>query len=82
MKSGIVEWYDPNNEHGFIFSHEGDSIFVHYSGLIDKGTRNLPHAGDSVSYETAASRQGPKAVNVRIVSRPSSDTPADPQSAG
>ncbi len=68
MKTGVVEWFSPQRGYGFITGTEGDNIFVHYSGLIDKGAAP-PRTGDQVTYDVAATSRGPKAVHVRIVRR-------------
>ncbi len=78
MKTGIVEWFDPQKGFGFIAGTEGEAnIFVHFTGLIDRGA-NPPDTGDKVTYEVAASAKGPKAVKVRIIERAGSGSVETP----
>ena len=70
MKTGVIEWYSPQRGYGFITGTEGDNIFVHNSGLIDKGT-TPPSTGDQVTYDVTPTSRGPKAVH----SAPSAELP-------
>lgn len=82
VKKGIMEWYDRNRGYGFIAGgSREENIFVHFSGLYDKGA-TPPAAGDTVTYDVVPSRNGRKAVNVRIVHQPTPGSHHDHNTGG
>jgi CspA family cold shock protein len=63
MPSGTVKWFSEEKRFGFITPDEGDTdVFVHQSGIEGE---SVLQEGARVSYETAPSDKGPKAVNVK-----------------
>jgi CspA family cold shock protein len=66
MIEGIIKFYNPQKGYGFIQRPGEADLFVHYSGLIDKGAYP-PQPGQRVSFDIGHSRRGPKAVGVRPV---------------
>jgi CspA family cold shock protein len=64
--TGTVKFFNEQKGFGFITSPDGDDVFVHASNIEGDGYRTLSE-GQSVTYETAAGRKGPEAVNVRPV---------------
>lgn len=63
---GIVEWFSEIRGYGFIVEKDGSQLFVHYTGIVGPGYRNLGK-GDRVSYATANAARGRVAVDVEIV---------------
>ncbi len=61
MKTGTVKFFNDSKGFGFITSDDGQEIFVHVSGLIDKISQN-----DQVTFEVAQGKKGLNAVNVRL----------------
>jgi CspA family cold shock protein len=61
MKEGIVKFFNESKGFGFI-TCEGEEIFVHVSGLVDRIQEN-----DNVTFEVAQGKRGLNAVNVRRV---------------
>lgn len=60
---GKVRWFNHDRGYGFISRDEGDSIFVHSSGIVGEGFRTL-NEGDQVQFNIGQGRKGPIAVNV------------------
>lgn len=61
MKTGTVKFFNDSKGFGFITSDDGQEIFVHVSGLIDKINQN-----DQVTFEVAQGKKGLNAVNVKL----------------
>ncbi|SMO65610.1 cold-shock protein [Solitalea koreensis] len=61
MKTGKVKFFNESKGYGFIKGDEGNEIFVHVTGLIDKVREN-----DDVTYEVAQGKKGLNAVDVRL----------------
>ncbi|MCO4291911.1 MULTISPECIES: cold-shock protein [Solitalea] len=61
MKTGKVKFFNESKGFGFIKTNEGQEIFVHVTGLIDKVREN-----DNVTFEVAQGKKGLNAVNVKI----------------
>ncbi|WP_067683823.1 cold-shock protein [Nocardia miyunensis] len=67
MNTGVVKFYDRQRGFGFITpSAGGADIFVHFTGLCDRGAYP-PDAGDAVTYKIGSGRRGRKAIQVRTV---------------
>ena len=58
---GVVKFYNESKGFGFITSSDGEEIFVHVTGLVDKINQN-----DQVSFEVVQGKKGPNAVNVKL----------------
>lgn len=61
MKKGTVKFFNETKGFGFIKEDDGQEIFVHATGLIDKIKEN-----DSVVFETQEGKKGINAVNVKL----------------
>jgi len=63
-KSGVVQWFDPEKQYGFIAQDDGgEDIFVHRADL--EGLSSL-QAGQAITYVVKDTREGPRAVKVRL----------------
>jgi CspA family cold shock protein len=62
MQEGVVKFFNEAKGFGFIKSQNGEEIFVHVTGLIDKVREN-----DRVTFEVQSGRKGLNAVNVKLV---------------
>ncbi len=60
MKTGTVKFYNEAKGFGFIKDAEGQEIFVHATGLVDKIKEN-----DTVTFDVAEGKKGLNAVNVK-----------------
>ena len=58
---GVVKFYNESKGFGFITSSDGEEVFVHVTGLVDKINQN-----DQVSFEIVQGKKGPNAVNVKL----------------
>ncbi len=63
MLKGTVKWFNKEKGFGFITSEEGKDYFVHFSGIVGEGFRNLEEA-QSVTFEVEEGAKGPIAVKV------------------
>jgi CspA family cold shock protein len=61
MKTGKVKFFNESKGFGFIKTDDGNEIFVHVTGLIDKVREN-----DSVTFEVAQGKKGLNAVDVKL----------------
>jgi CspA family cold shock protein len=59
---GTVKFYNESKGFGFVITENGDEIFVHVTGLIDKIKQN-----DRIEFEIAQGKKGPNAVNVKLI---------------
>jgi CspA family cold shock protein len=59
---GTVKFYNESKGFGFVITENGDEVFVHITGLIDKISQN-----DRVEFEIAQGKKGPNAVNVKLI---------------
>ncbi|RDC55767.1 cold shock domain-containing protein [Pedobacter chinensis] len=59
---GTVKFYNESKGFGFIKSENGEEIFVHVTGLIDKINQE-----DQVEFEVAQGKKGLNAVNVKLI---------------
>ena len=50
MEKGTVKWFNGSKGFGFIQRENGEDVFVHYSGIIGDGFRDL-NEGDEVTFE-------------------------------
>ena len=61
--TGKVKWFNNERGYGFILGDDDKEVFVHYSGIVGKGFKELAK-GDSVDYEIIETKRGVQAVNV------------------
>lgn len=59
---GTIKFYNESKGFGFVVTENGDEIFVHVTGLIDKVSQN-----DRVEFEVAQGKKGPNAMNVKLI---------------
>lgn len=59
---GTVKFYNESKGFGFIVTEDGDEVFVHVTGLIDKISQN-----NRVEFEMAQGKKGPNAINVKLI---------------
>lgn len=61
--TGMVRWWSEERGHGFIRGADGVDYFVHYTGVLGEGRRNLARDED-VEFEASSTFKGPRAINV------------------
>lgn len=67
MKKGTVKWFNSNKGFGFLVeSATQKDIFVHYSGIVSEGFKNLEE-GQEVTFDLLETERGPQAANVQVV---------------
>lgn len=59
---GTVKFYNESKGFGFIKSENGEEIFVHITGLVDKINQD-----DQVEFEVTQGKKGLNAVNVKLI---------------
>lgn len=62
MQEGTVKFFNESKGYGFIKKANGEDIFVHSSGLIDRIKEN-----DKVRFEVEQGKKGLNAVNVEVI---------------
>lgn len=78
MTEGTVKFFDPGKHFGFINGDDGKSYYFHES-QIAQGTRVTD--GDRVSFSPAQGDRGPKAENVKKLTK-APDSGAEPEDSG
>lgn len=68
MHTGKVKKIVRERGFGFISDTDGREVFFHQSGLVDAQIDVLKE-GENVEFEIENSSKGPRAVNIRVVSR-------------
>ncbi len=64
---GSVKFFNSGRGYGFIVPDDGGpDLFVHYSNIVSDGFKSLDNAA-RVAYGVRAGRNGPEAVDVRVV---------------
>ena len=66
MATGTVKWFNQSKGYGFIAPEDGEEVFVHFSGIIGGGYRNL-NEGDQLEFDVVQDAKGPRAESVRVV---------------
>ena len=64
MLTGTVKRFDAKTGQGFINNERGSEVFVHY---VTGGDRPPLTEGAKVQYEIRQGKNGPEAVNVKLV---------------
>ena len=59
---GTVKFYNESKGFGFIKAENGEEIFVHITGLVDKINQD-----DQVEFEVTQGKKGLNAINVKLV---------------
>ena len=60
---GKVKWFNSEKGFGFIDRGEGKDIFVHYSQIVENGSKTLKE-GELVEFELYQSERGMQARHV------------------
>lgn len=63
MQVGVVEWFDVKKGYGSILTMQKESIFVHFTAILDEGYKIL-QKGDKVKFVIVEGYRGPQAVKV------------------
>lgn len=73
---GTVKWFSSEKGYGFITSETGED---HYFNVQSINGASLPSNGDSVQFESKPGNKGPRAINITITAKVSSQNtrPAD-----
>lgn len=61
---GRVKWFDPSKGYGFIRSVEQEEVFVHHTGIVGEGFKEL-QKGQLVRFKRLEHRERVEAVDVR-----------------
>ncbi len=73
MIPGKVKWFNNQKGFGFIFTDDGQDVFVHHTVIEGEGYKTL-FDGEVVHYEVETSPKGLKAIRVqrsgRLVQEP------------
>jgi len=61
---GTVKWFNAAKGFGFIFTEDGEDVFVHYSALEETGEFRTLDEGQAVEFEIVEGAKGPQASGV------------------
>ena len=62
---GTVKWFDTKKGYGFITDEAGKDVFVHYTGIVSEGFKNLEE-GQNVTFDLVDGGKGKQAGNVVV----------------
>jgi cold shock protein len=65
-EQGVVKWFNSSKGYGFIERESGEDVFVHYSGILGDGFRNLDE-GQRVEFVVIQGAKGPQAEEVVLL---------------
>ena len=68
-QTGVVKWFSSKKGYGFVSVEGKEDVFVHYSGVIGSGFRDLKE-GQKVRFDEAQGRKGLQAINVEVIDEP------------
>ena len=68
MPQGKVKWFNTRKGFGFISKEDGQDVFVHHTGIMGDGFKNLKE-GDDVTFDEENSIKGLHAINVSLANR-------------
>ena len=63
MNKGTVKWFNAEKGFGFIGVENGDDVFVHYSGILGDGYKEVKE-GDRIAFDIVTTPKGKNAINV------------------
>ncbi|MBW7940396.1 MAG: cold shock domain-containing protein [Candidatus Omnitrophica bacterium] len=63
MPTGKVKWFNEKKGYGFVEKDDGGEIFVHHTGILGQGFKNL-YEGETVEFDIEETPKGPKAINI------------------
>ena len=61
---GTVKWFNAAKGFGFIYTEDGEDVFVHYSALEETGEFRTLDEGQAVEFEIVEGAKGPQASGV------------------
>lgn len=62
-QQGTVKWFNSQKGFGFIARENGPDVFVHHSGILGSGYRELTE-GERVEFVVSQGPKGPQATEV------------------
>jgi CspA family cold shock protein len=65
MALGRVKWFNDAKGFGFIETHDGTDVFVHYTAIQSDGHKTLGE-GQEVEFDLYEGQKGPQAQNVAL----------------
>jgi len=67
-QQGTVKWFNSQQGFGFIARENGPDVFVHHTGIIGSGYRELTE-GERVEFVVSQGPKGPQATEVTRLGR-------------